>query len=103
MSKQRYTFTVSVELEHVDGQFRSRDQIATEIAIALTSARDDLTFTSGHFDVAGTDYEVTRWNVTSADGDTVNELEGNPIVRAALDEIFRTRPRGALPQQAIDD
>lgn len=60
----RFTFTVEVEVERVEGKFASRDEIADVIAEALGEANPE------NIDGIGTDgggeYEVTLWEVDEA-------------------------------------
>jgi hypothetical protein len=57
----RFTYTVEVEVERVEGKFASRDEVAEQLQEALESADP------GSIDGIGSDgtsgYEVTSWSV----------------------------------------
>lgn len=54
----RFTFTVEVEVERIEGKFASREELADQIYEALDQAQLD----SVEGD-AGGQYEVTAWEI----------------------------------------
>ena len=60
----RFTFTVEVEVERIEGKFASRDDIETELVALLDEAN------YGEVSGIGADgasvYEITDWTVTEA-------------------------------------
>jgi hypothetical protein len=62
MSTMRFTFTVEVEAERVQGKFASRDEIAEYLAEALSDANPS-TFDADN----GGEYEFPTWDVEVAE------------------------------------
>lgn len=62
---QTFTFTVTVDVEHEEGKFATREAIAREIRTSLESAADDhwrsLDTRDLHDNLSS--YKVTRWEI----------------------------------------
>ena len=55
-----FTYTVTVEVAHVEGKFVSRDDVAAELADAIEQADP------GNISVDESEYEVVEWGVAYA-------------------------------------
>lgn len=58
----RFSFTVVVEVERMQGKFASRDEVAEQIATTLESANPDSI--DGVGADGSTEYSVVEWEIT---------------------------------------